>query len=192
MKIAVDFDGVLLDLMGRFCEIFNERFNTNYKKSDVVQWEFYLDWGISKECCYDIFFELCDNMNSISLIDEDAPEIMGILNYEHNVDILSAKKPEYKKNVIEKLDSLNIKQGVQYDNLIIVEYFPYDIKLQYNFNIFVDDNPYLIEKIKEMRDKILLLYDQPWNQNFNCGQNVLRIYSWKQIYDTIKDLVKEI
>ena len=44
MRIAVDIDGVLLDLVITFCEIFNERYNTHYTKEDVSNWEFFNDW----------------------------------------------------------------------------------------------------------------------------------------------------
>ena len=55
MKIAIDVDGVLLDLMTKFCEIFNERYNTRYSKSDVTNWEFFYEWNITEEECFQKF-----------------------------------------------------------------------------------------------------------------------------------------
>ena len=45
MRIAIDIDGVLLDLMVSYCEIFNERHKTEYTKKDVKNWEFFRDWN---------------------------------------------------------------------------------------------------------------------------------------------------
>ena len=54
MRIAVDIDGVLLDLVITFCEIFNERYNTHYTKEDVSNWEFFNDWNITEEEAFEI------------------------------------------------------------------------------------------------------------------------------------------
>jgi uncharacterized HAD superfamily protein len=190
VRIAVDIDGVLLDLVITFCEIFNERYNTHYTKEDVSNWEFFNDWNITEEEAFEIFFQIYENTMDVPFIDEKASEYMRKLNINHDVYILSARTSQYKSQIIEKLNFHNIKKGVHYKELILVHHKPYDQKQNYNFDVYIDDNPHLAETIKNIKERYLLLYDQPWNQDFNCKNNIIRVHNWKEVYDTIISLSK--
>jgi len=181
MKIAVDVDGVILAMIPKVCEIYNERFNTNYTKEDVRQWEFFKDWNISEESMYKIFNQVYENSQSLSLIDENAPQVLKKLYNKYVVDLVTARDLRFESNLIEKLNSLNIKKGTYYENLIHVEAKPYDSKLTLNYDIIIDDNPNLVKVIGKYMNKKLLLYDQPWNQNFQNKERVTRVYNWNQI-----------
>ena len=76
MKIAIDIDGVLLDIIVRYCEIYNKRYGTNYKKNDVTKWDFFNDWNIDEETAFKIFFEIYEDSRNVPFIDENAPKIM--------------------------------------------------------------------------------------------------------------------
>jgi len=112
MKIAVDIDGVLLDLMVTFCEIFNQRYNTNYRKKDVISWEFFKDWNVSEKESYEIFYKIYENSSSVPFIDENAPVILKKLNNIHHVDIVSARTSKYRHQLIKKLHEHDIKKGI--------------------------------------------------------------------------------
>ncbi|MFX1258381.1 MAG: hypothetical protein ACFFAN_11015 [Promethearchaeota archaeon] len=189
MKIAIDIDGVLLDLMVTFCEIFNEKYKTGYTKRDVKNWEFYKDWNITEKECYEIFYKIYkNNAMDVPFIDKRAPEYMTKLKISHDIYIVSARAPQYRSQVIKKLGFHNIKKNEQYIDLILVHHKPYDSKLNQNFNVYVDDNPNLVEPIRRMKERYLLLYDQPWNQNFVCKDNIIRVFNWKEVYETINKL----
>lgn len=188
MRIAIDIDGVLLDLMASYCEIFNERYKTEYTKKDVKNWEFFRDWNITEEEAFEIFLELYENSMSVPFIDNRASEYMKELNVFHDVYIVSAREPQYRSQIIKKLNSHNVKKKVQYIDLILLRHKPYDLKLSQLFDVYVDDNPNLVEPIKNKRDRYLLLYDQPWNQNIVCMDNVIRVFNWQEVYETINDL----
>ena len=181
MKIAVDIDGVLLDLIGRFCNIYNKEFNTNKTAKDITRWEFFKDWKVSEELIYAIFHKAYKDSMSLPLIDESAPRILKELNKKHHVDLVTARNIDFKQYLLERLNSLDIKKGIHYRKLIHVETKPYDLKLQLNHDIIIDDNPNLVESIIVFNYKTLLLYDQPWNQNLKENGNVKRVYNWSQI-----------
>ena len=124
----------------------------------------------------------------IPFIDENAPKIMKKLNERHDLDIVSARVPEYRDSITNKLDSHNIKEGIQYTEMILLHHKPYDIKLKQNYDLYVDDNPNLVESIKMMKNRTLLLFDQPWNQNSVCEDNVHRVYNWEEVEKNIFDL----
>jgi len=190
MKIAIDIDGVLFDIIEKFIEIFNEKNKTEYTKKDVTKWEFFKDWNITEEELFEIFYEIYENTMSVPIIDDRAPEYMKKLNssISNDVYIVSARAAQYRPQIIQKLNFHSIKKDVQYVDLILVHHKPYDLKSNENFDVYVDDNPHLAEAIKKMSNRYLLLYDQPWNQNFVCNDNVNRVFNWKQVYEYLNNL----
>ncbi|TFF90566.1 MAG: hypothetical protein EU548_02355 [Promethearchaeota archaeon] len=182
MKVAIDVDGVLLDLMVEFCDIFNERYGTTYTKEDVAHWEFFHDWNVTEEVVYEIFHEIYENSEVVPFIDRNAPEILESLHQNHLLDIVSARTFRFKVELKNALETHGIIKGVHYRNLVLVENKPYDLKLTLDYDIYVDDNPNLCIPIKKSSEKILLLYDQPWNQNVKASMNVLRVMNWKEIF----------
>ena len=158
LRIAIDIDGVLLDLVVNFCDIFNKKHGTSYNKNDINNWEFYNEWNISEEEAFGIFFEIYENTMSVPFIDEATSDHMEKLNKNHEVYILSARTSEYRAHIIEKLNFHNIKKGKQYIDLILVCPKPYNSKQNYDFDVYVDDNPHLADAIKLKVDRYLLLF----------------------------------
>ncbi len=181
MKIAIDIDGVLLDIMITYLKIFNNKYNTKYEKKDVTNWEFFKEWEVSEEEAFDIFYRIYQDSMLVPFIDNDAPEVMRKLRNYYDVFIVSARTPEYENSIIKKLNFHNIKKGVHYEDLILLHHKPNDIKLSLDFDIYVDDNPNLVEPIKRIVRKKLLLFDQPWNQDVAVYENVKRIFNWKDV-----------
>lgn len=181
MKIAVDIDGVILDMVIKVCEIFNERFNKNYTKDDVKRWEFFKDWNVPEEEIFKIFYKAYEESMTLPLIDENTLYILKKLNNQNNVDLVTARNIKYEIHLIDRLTSLDFKKGVHYINLIHVESKPYDAKIRLGYDILIDDNPNLVKSAKSFPDIRILLYDQPWNRYVGEIKNVVRVYNWKQI-----------
>ena len=188
MKIAVDINGVLFSVIDTFVEFFNEKHGTRYTKQDVTQWEFYTDWNSSEREFFELFYKAYENILDVPFIDDEASKYMKKLNETHDVQILSALDTQYTPHVVEKLIFHGIEGGTQYNELIIIKEKPWDLKLAHEFDLYVDDNPHLVEPIKQMSDRYLLLYDQPWNQDSFCEKNVIRVHNWKDVFDTIISL----
>lgn len=185
MKIAVDINGVLFSVIDKFVEFFNEKHGTRYTKQDVTQWEFYNDWNSSEQEFFELFYKAYENILDVPFIDDDASKYMKNLNVTHDVQILSALDTQYTPHVVEKLIFHGIEEGTHYSELLIIKEKPWDLKLTHDFDLYVDDNPHLVEPIKEMNDRYLLLYDQPWNQDSICEKNVIRVKNWRDVFDTI-------
>ncbi|MHA1349602.1 MAG: 5' nucleotidase, NT5C type [Promethearchaeota archaeon] len=190
MKIAIDIDGVLLDIIVTYCEIYNKRYKPKKpkRKNDVVKWDFFADWNMDEETGFKIFYEIYEDSGNIPFIGEGAPKIMKKLNESYDLDIVSARVPEYRSSITDKLNSHEIVAGIQYTELILLHHRPYDIKLKQNYDLYVDDNPNLVEPIKTMKNRTLLLFDQPWNQNSVCEENVHRVHNWEEVEKKIFDL----
>jgi hypothetical protein len=188
MKIAIDIDGVLLDIIIVYCEIYNKRYGTNYQKKDVTTWDFFKDWNMTEETAFNIFYEIYADSTKVPFIDENAPNIMKRLYELYDIDIVSARLPEYRSSIITKLNFHNVREGIQYVELILLHHKPYDIKLKQNYDVYVDDNPNLVEPMKQLKNRTMLLYDQPWNQDSVCEKNVYRVNDWNEVYKKIKEL----
>lgn len=181
MRISVDIDGVLLDLVGQVCNIYNNNYNAHYSNKDVVQWEFFRDWNLSEEQIYDIFTLAYQNSAYISLVDNEIPYILKELNGKYHVDLVTARDKRYEIQLLNRLSTLNIKKGIQYENLIHVKTKPYNVKLGLNYDIYIDDNPYLTHYLEDHENKTLLLYDQPWNRDTIENIKYIRVNDWNQI-----------
>lgn len=180
-KIALDIDGVLLDSINRFCEIFNLKYDSAYKEEDITDWEFFNDWNITEKEFYEIFYEIYQDTN-LSLIDVDAPKYLRVLNKKYDIDIVTASSAQSSVFLLKNLNVVGIKKDIHYKNLINVSPKPYDIKLQYDYDIYIDDNPNLVKSIKFLGQKILLLFDQPWNRITHSNTNIFRVNSWREIF----------
>ena len=181
MKIGVDIDGVILDLGSKVCEIFNSLYDTNYTKNDVKRWEFFRDWEVSEETMYEIFDKAYQQSSTIALIDNNTPCILEKLYKVHDLDLVTARNKKFENLLVDRLNFLEIKKGVQYGDLIHVEPKPYDAKVALNYEILIDDNPNLINPILILPEKKLILFEQPWNQDLGERENIKRVHNWKQI-----------
>ncbi|TFF94238.1 MAG: hypothetical protein EU543_01750 [Promethearchaeota archaeon] len=190
MRIAVDVDGVLLDLMITYCEIYNERFQTNYEKRDVTRWDFFEEWEINEREAFEIFHGIYEKTSVVPFIDKNALESLKDLNKTHHIDIVSARTRKFKKQLKKKLESHGMIKGTHYERLILVNDKPYDIKLNLKYDIYIDDSPHLATAVKQQEDKIIFLYDQPWNRSLKEEKNIIRVKNWTDIHQKIKDLEK--
>ncbi|KKL17488.1 hypothetical protein LCGC14_2485100, partial [marine sediment metagenome] len=83
---------------------------------------------------------------------------------------------------------LDIKKGREYNELIRLDLS--ESKLDYPFNVYLDDYPGMVEKMNQHPGKLLLLYDQPWNkkERDTIYGNVLRVFGWKDALSFIRTM----
>ena len=180
MKIAVDIDDVLLDFNSKFCEYFNHQFKTNYCKKDINKWNFYTNWNVSRETINKIYYKIYKN-DILPLIDIDIINILDQLNKIYNIDLVTAKSSNYKSELIRNLEIVNINKDLHYNEILMVNDKPYDLKCRLNYDIYIDDNPNLVRKIRKNSKKVLFLFHQPWNKEVEEHDNIIRISNWNEI-----------
>ncbi len=188
MKISVDVDGVLFDIMILYCKIFNKRYKTDYNKKHVIQWDFFIDWNIEREDAFAIFREIYETPAHVPLTDQNAPQILEKLNKDNKIDIVSARTKKFRPQLEKELSVHGIEKGRHYDKLILVDDTPKDIKLQLKYDIYIDDNPFLADAIKNVKNSTLLLYEQPWNRMVKTCFNIKKVSNWKEIFEYFTQL----
>ncbi|MFX1273623.1 MAG: hypothetical protein ACFFBP_13635 [Promethearchaeota archaeon] len=188
MKIAIDVVGVLLDNIEIFIKIYNETFKTQHVKEDIKRWDFYEELNLTAEEFITFFYKTMEHPEEIPFIDDDALIYMEKLNKMHEVHILSALDSKCRNSLEKQLELHDLKKDIHYKEMIVVPETPYDVKLTYEYHVYVDDNPNLVEPIKKLKDRFLLLFNQPWNQDSTCEHNVIRVYNWKEIFKIIQNI----
>lgn len=183
--IAVDLDEVLWDVMGEFTRLYNFVYKKKRTIEEWDEWDCCEEWGITNTQKNELFSAI--NLMDVPIIDKHASKYVKKLQYYGTVDLLSARKEEDRRKVIEKLESMDIFEGNQYRKLILVALYPYNIKTNYHYDVYIDDSPMLAKSITEenkKRNKNMkqLLWDQPWNWKFEPNEHIKRVTGWKQIF----------
>ena len=185
MKIMLDLDGVVWDIMHIFVEIYNEQFNENVKYEDISGW-----WFFDFEKWKVVYPLTLPRIMEYPVLDNYVDTYISQLNMNHEVIILTAEA-NTKEVLKKKLESLHIYEDTHYRGIITVD--PNENKLNYEADVYIDDNPNMAEKMHEYPDKYLLLYSQNWNQEFEDekSKNVWRVWGWDEIMLAIELIEKK-
>lgn len=180
-RIALDLDGVLVDAMGKFVEIWNKIRGDHKTINDITQFGFYKDWSMS-EAVFWTFFDLCKN-EELDAIDPKAPKYAKKLLKQYDLDIVTARKESERGLVEETLNNIGMFEGEHYDNIVITPRLEHSPKINYNYDIYIDDNPNLAKDVKALfpNGPALLLWQQPWNWMVVSHYGVYRVSGWKDI-----------
>lgn len=157
---ALDFDSVLADTMVIWVKEYNERYHTAITKNDIYAWDISKILPISTGEISKLFNYVwkyrweeippCEpNQNSI---------IEKIHKSGFRISILTRRERPTVSYVARWLDHHDIFS----DDLIFI----YDSmsKSEYPFDFLLDDSPVNLIDITE--PKVGLLFDQPWNKDF--------------------------
>ncbi len=177
MKIALDVDGVLADVIESWL-IYSNKIRPVIFKDDITNWDFWKKFKINR---YDFYEELTacwKNWNSIPPTEDNLSIITQNLSNFGQVDIVTARElstDSFVKNWLKLHD-------VTYQNYVSVINGP--MKADLDYDIFIDDSP--LNAIKFLKHKKnVLLYSQPWNQHIS-DPNIQRISTLSEAVEKLK------
>lgn len=162
MKIALDVDGVLADVIQSWLN-YNNQIRSKISKHEITDWDFWKKFQIDR---YDFYAELNScwkNWNSIPPTEENLSYITKDLSTLGQVDIVTARErstDSFVKNWLNHYD-------ISYDNYVSVIDGP--MKADLDYDVFIDDSPLNALKFLQHNKKIFL-YSQPWNQHISNNQ----------------------
>jgi hypothetical protein len=183
MKIALDVDGVLADIIFAWLEEYNKTHEKIMRKEDIAQWDFWKRLGFDK---YMFFAELSrcwSKWTEVPPMEEDIAKAVEKLHSLGTVDIVTARDADSTKYVKQWLEHNRIK----YDEYVAVMTGREKADLEYD--IFIDDSPHNVVRIAS-KGKNAIVYDQPWNRNVN-GEKIVRIKRLEEAAQVISDLPKK-
>lgn len=177
MKIALDVDGVLADVIESWL-IYSNKIRDRISKDDITNWDFWKKFKINR---YDFYEELTTcwkNWNSIPPTEDNLSIITQNLSNFGQVDIVTAREistDSFVKNWLKLHD-------VTYQNYVSVIDGP--MKADLDYDIFIDDSPLNAIKFLKRKKKVFL-YSQPWNQHIS-DQNIQRISTLSEAVEKLK------
>lgn len=196
MRIGIDIDGVLTDIeqwqLDYGSKFYYEKYRKNivnfkgYETTDIFNveqgyddefWkEYFIDYSINiepRKFASEVIKKLRDNGHIIYIITARG----SFLSHSANVMLYE----ENKKIVLEWLK----KNDILYDNIIFSPEDKLDICMKNNIDLMIEDKPANINKISK---KIpVICYQAGYNELCN-GKNIIRCYSWYDIYAKINKL----
>ena len=175
MKVMLDLDGVVWDIMKIFVKIHNDIYNSKVKYEDIDGW-----WFFPRSEFETVYPLTLPRIMEYPVFEHYVDVYIFDINVSHDVSILTAEVNEVEV-LKKKLDSIHIHKGSHYNELIKVD--PKENKLNYEADVYIDDNPNMAKLMNQYPSRTLLLYDQPWNKKFDESkcENVWRVYGWDDI-----------
>lgn len=173
LTILIDMDDTIEDLVCKWVELLNHRYNLSVSKDDIV------DWNIST------FFPTLTKDEVYSVLDED--ELWA--NVQPKVGAV-----EYVKRLVDDGHNVFICTSSGYKHLrskmdlVLFKYFPYltwsnviitSNKQMVRADILIDDGVHNL--IGGSYFKILM--NSPNNSSYDAKSNgMIRVYNWKEAY----------
>ena len=176
MKIALDVDGVLADVIVSWLE-HNNKIRSEILKHEITDWDFWKKFNINQ---YDFYAELSkcwENWSNIPPTETKLSEFTEKISQFGDVDIVTARErstDSFVKNWLEHHD-------IVFENYVSVASGP--MKADLDYDVFIDDSPLNAMKISQNQKRIFL-YDQPWNQNI-ADKRINRISNLSQAIDLL-------
>lgn len=188
MRIAIDFHNVLADLDARWREIAKQRYKLDIERKDNKQWKVWECTPITKEQFWTIIDWINNSHDNINLAPvQNGPFVANNLSENHEVTILTGAPEAAIPDIMywARMHGMRSAKVVSVGNVKQTG----KVKLQQPFDIFVDDNPYIVENVPE--DKVAILFDCPWNHAAKVNNiNTFRAFSWNDVLEIIEHIRK--
>ena len=180
MKIALDVDGVLADIIHLWIENHNKQYNKSINKEDINQWDFWRKIGLDKYEFYRQLSNSWERWKDVPTTENDIASAVDRLHSLGRVDIVTARDKESTNYVINWLEH----NGIKFNDYVSV--FDGRDKAKLDYDVFIDDSPHNVERMASKGSNVLL-YDQPWNREVN-SRKIIRIKKLIESINIISDL----
>lgn len=194
MKVTLDVDSVLADIMVSWCQEYNRR---RYKeiqqgkayplfKSDITMWDIHHQHPIEEPEIYDIFHVVwTQHWQDIPPTEPNIGEVVNdIIKKGHRVSIVTARKRLSIPTFMQWL----FKHNIPYHDLTIIEDnrpksdFPFDILLDDGIHNVTHLVPLPVIDDAPIPQKIGVLMSQPWNLNEDHPYRAVSVSEFSRLY----------
>ena len=182
LTLYIDMDEIICKFLDKLCSIYNYKYNTNIKISDIKSWSLntYMDG--------DKAFEIINSpgfFGSLEPIEGAIETIEKLVNSnKYEVFIISSPMNEY--SVFEKY--LWVKENLPFfdvRNLILVGNKGELLSRMDNDGILLDDCPEYIRKFNGVR----VVMDREYNRELVVGVDCdYRVSNWDEFYEVVSGL----
>lgn len=185
MRIGIDIDGVLTNVIRYACDYGSKYFFEKYGKLDINinAWSLKDMFNVTDEEDKECWLTLVKDYSINEPARPFATEIIKKMREENNeiyiITARSASKWDDEDGKMNNILALWLKKNnIQYDKLIISN-DKLDICKKYDINIMIEDKT---ENINSISTELpVICFDENHNKYLN-GKNIYRAYSWYDIY----------
>ena len=198
MRIGIDIDGVLTDIEKWQLDYGSKFYYENYNK-EIVNPKGYETNDIFNSTveCDDLFWDKYFKEYSINVeARKFASEVISKLKQDgYEINIITARGSflSHSSDVMSKEENEQIvkdwlqKNKIYYDSLIFSTEDKLDICIKNNINIMIEDK---VDNINKISTKIpVICFNAGYNEECK-GEKIYRVYTWYDIYNTIKNKIK--
>ena len=178
LVIGLDVDDVLLDLMARWVQEYNEKWSDNLHVKDITSWDFYK--YVLPQCGKSIYRFLQPEMyQHVKPLVGAADFVQAIRDRGHTPRYITAcgdpqQHIRHRAFATAKWDAL-IRHGIAMDGELLL---PGRDKSHAPVDMLIDDR---IHNVAEFRNGLGVLFTQPWNRS----SHLTRARSFEDALDLI-------
>ena len=185
MKIGIDIDGVLTNVIRYACDYGSKYFFLYYGKLDINinAWPLKDMFNVSDKEDKECWLTLVKNYSINESARPFAAEIIEKMKKENNqIYIITARSADKWDDVDGKMNNILVSwlenNKIKYDKLIVSK-DKLEICKKYNIDVMIEDKT---ENIKSISKKLpVICFDENHNKNLK-GKNIYRAYSWYDVY----------
>jgi 5'(3')-deoxyribonucleotidase len=178
MRIGVDIDSVVCEMVGPLLKRINKKYNTNFKRNDIKEWNWVFE---ANGLRIDGETEIHEAMDTLDFI-LNLPVITGA---KEGIDRLSKKLLDEIIFITSRRTCLK-EPTITWIRKNFGDYkvhFTDDIedsKNGYAVDVLIDDAAHHIESFAQ-KHRPAIVYDCPWNRNIRSNQYIKRAKDWADV-----------
>lgn len=191
LKIGVDCDEVLAELMKDLNEYYNNIYGTNFKFEDYNTYKVEEIWNVTREKSMEIINSFLDSeyCHKIETVPGSKETIFDLFD-KHELIIITSRPIHVKERTLKWLNH-------HFPNAFSGFHFTDDwpkhklgtrkaiICKQLGVDWMIEDS--LEKSIKCAGNGTrVLLFNRPWNQHDNLPENIIRVSGWEEVGDILK------
>lgn len=188
-KVAVDLDGVLINLQDKLVSFHNRRYGTNTRTEEIVHYDLDDIWKVGEEEFIRRIMEFYRSQE-FSEVEPIEGAVSGVeeLSREFDLIVITARPPEIETATISEISRHfpgKFKEVILTDSLSLDSKWrgKADICLDRGVEIAVDD---FYRNVQECASKGIysILFDAPWNREHEFLENgIARARNWKEVVE---------
>ncbi|MBO8168137.1 MAG: hypothetical protein H0Z35_02990 [Thermoanaerobacteraceae bacterium] len=176
MRIGVDIDGVINDILSICVDRLNTFFGANLTTDDITDYEFAQSYNVSREKIVEFFIKEENNILREVQPQQEAAAVLGRLTARHEVILITARTAAQRLITEEWLK----EHHISYDRLVTVgSNDKREACLREGIDILIEDRLENALMINSLGIPVLLM-DAPYNQG-ELPDGIVRVTGWQDI-----------
>ena len=193
MKIGIDIDNTItntLPILKKYCREYNDtviKRGLEMHDNGVASFNLY-DW--TPEENMDFCVKYLEEVVLQAEVKENAKDIIQKLKDEgHHINIISSRAFPMFNTPYETTEKFLKEKGIVYDKLLVGKIEKKSSCIENELDVLIEDEVKYINEMSEFMP--VIVFDEIYNKQCE-GKNVIKVTSWLEIYDKIKELQKSI